>query len=270
MPSIDLGPVTGKSAYQSAVEAGYTGTESEFYAALETLQDAPFLPLSGGEVTGTLDAETLLARNCRIPTDLDHDIYTNLIGGTNLSVFFPGYSNRDYYSYLLFRPRDTGGSAPNNGTIEIENVSTPTEDTSAANKKYVDDKFDQAVQNDPPVIVKVRVLYADNEQEEFNVKCYPTVGRSSYSMNYSVRNKRFNPNAWSGPMIENIRIYAPQGYAFNGMYSYSGISLSSFAYNDRRLGLIWSEGADIIFDNLGNELSARGGIITGSFTLEVA
>lgn len=45
----------GKSAYQSAVEEGYTGTELEFYAALVTLEDAPFLPLSGGKMTGNLD-----------------------------------------------------------------------------------------------------------------------------------------------------------------------------------------------------------------------
>lgn len=38
----------GKSPYQVAVENGYTGTEAEFYAALVSLKDAPFLPLSGG------------------------------------------------------------------------------------------------------------------------------------------------------------------------------------------------------------------------------
>lgn len=47
----------GKSAYQSAVEAGYTGTEAEFYAALVTLQDAPFLPLSGGDMAGRVDMQ---------------------------------------------------------------------------------------------------------------------------------------------------------------------------------------------------------------------
>ena len=44
----------GKSAYQAAVEAGYTGTDAEFYAALVTLKNAPFLPLSGGTLTGNL------------------------------------------------------------------------------------------------------------------------------------------------------------------------------------------------------------------------
>ena len=45
---------SGKSAYQAAVEAGYSGTEAAFYAALVTLQNAPFLPLSGGTLTGNL------------------------------------------------------------------------------------------------------------------------------------------------------------------------------------------------------------------------
>ena len=36
------------------MDAGYTGTEAEFYAALVSLQNAPFLPLSGGTMTGAL------------------------------------------------------------------------------------------------------------------------------------------------------------------------------------------------------------------------
>ena len=47
----------GKSAYQCATEAGYTGTEAEFYAALVTLKNAPFLPLSGGTLTGNLSGK---------------------------------------------------------------------------------------------------------------------------------------------------------------------------------------------------------------------
>ena len=45
----------GKSAYEAATEAGYTGTEAEFNAALQTLEDAPFqTKLNGtpGQVVG--------------------------------------------------------------------------------------------------------------------------------------------------------------------------------------------------------------------------
>lgn len=46
--------VDGKSAYQAAVEKGYTGTEEEFNTALAGMENAPFLPLSGGTMTGPL------------------------------------------------------------------------------------------------------------------------------------------------------------------------------------------------------------------------
>ena len=44
----------GKSAYQSAVDAGYTGSEADFNAALLALKGSPFLPLAGGTLTGAL------------------------------------------------------------------------------------------------------------------------------------------------------------------------------------------------------------------------
>lgn len=51
-PQGEPGPVgaDGQSPYEAAVEAGYTGTEAEFYAALVSLQNGPFLPLSGGRM----------------------------------------------------------------------------------------------------------------------------------------------------------------------------------------------------------------------------
>ena len=55
--TINLGHVVGldgKSAYQAAVDAGYTGTEAEFNAALLALKESPFLPLVGGILTGDL------------------------------------------------------------------------------------------------------------------------------------------------------------------------------------------------------------------------
>ena len=52
-PKGDTG-AAGKSAYQQAVDAGYTGTEAAFYAALVSMKDAPFLPLSGGTMAGDL------------------------------------------------------------------------------------------------------------------------------------------------------------------------------------------------------------------------
>ncbi len=39
-------------AYEAAMAAGYTGTEEEFYAALASLKNGPFLPVSGGTIAG--------------------------------------------------------------------------------------------------------------------------------------------------------------------------------------------------------------------------
>lgn len=51
----------GKSAYQAAKEKGYTGTEEEFNTALAGMQSAPFLPLTGGTMTGPLTLSGLPA-----------------------------------------------------------------------------------------------------------------------------------------------------------------------------------------------------------------
>lgn len=49
----------GKSAYQQAQEAGYTGTEAAFYAALVTLQNAPFAPETHEHAAGDVTSGTL-------------------------------------------------------------------------------------------------------------------------------------------------------------------------------------------------------------------
>lgn len=55
---IDLGRVRGTdgaSAYQMALEEGYSGSEKEFYAVLASLENAPYLSCGGGTMTGTLN-----------------------------------------------------------------------------------------------------------------------------------------------------------------------------------------------------------------------
>ena len=61
----------GKSAYQAAVEKGYTGTEEDFNAALAGMQDGPFLPVTGGDVA---------AINITGSLTTDGDIQVNLNG----------------------------------------------------------------------------------------------------------------------------------------------------------------------------------------------
>lgn len=45
----------GKSAYQYAQDGGYTGTEAEFQALMGS---GPWLPLSGGALTGAVTVQT--------------------------------------------------------------------------------------------------------------------------------------------------------------------------------------------------------------------
>lgn len=100
----------GKSAYQAAVEAGYTGTEAEFYAALVSLQDGPFLPLSGGT----------MAENAHI----------NFNNG--------GLGDHPLYEGLSVLNNAGTGTAP-------LTVSTPVRGAHAATKKYVDDSIGSVI-----------------------------------------------------------------------------------------------------------------------------
>lgn len=59
----------GKSAYEQAKEAGYSGTEENFHSALATLQNAPFLPLSGGTMTGNIDMGNRAITGAADPTN---------------------------------------------------------------------------------------------------------------------------------------------------------------------------------------------------------
>lgn len=61
----------GKSAYQAAVDAGYTGTEEEFNTALAGMQSAPFLPLAGGFVNGELGAKLVEVKFSDDPEETD-------------------------------------------------------------------------------------------------------------------------------------------------------------------------------------------------------
>ena len=59
----------GKSAYQAAVEAGYTGTEEQLSAALAALQNGPFLPTAGGTMTGNINMGSSIINGQMAGTD---------------------------------------------------------------------------------------------------------------------------------------------------------------------------------------------------------
>lgn len=103
----------GKSAYQAAVDAGYTGTEADFNAALLALKGSPFLPLSGGTMTGRLNMGGQMMVN------------VSSISGSSGPV--------------------TIGSGIILDGSKINNVGYPSEVGDAANKAYVDKAITAAI-----------------------------------------------------------------------------------------------------------------------------
>ncbi|MCQ4864670.1 hypothetical protein [Pseudoflavonifractor phocaeensis] len=111
-----LNGADGKSAYQQAVDAGYTGTEAAFYAALVTLKDAPFLPKSGGTMTGNIRLES------------------------NELRFDDGEGSDDVRIYGAPTQGEAGLYLSKCGVepCPIHNIAPPSSPTDGANKQYVD------------------------------------------------------------------------------------------------------------------------------------
>ena len=86
----------GKSAYQAAVEKGYTGTEEEFNTALAGMQNAPFLTPAGGDITDINVTGSLTT---------DGDITVNLNGcrvqGVNTPTAATDAANKGYVDDLV-------------------------------------------------------------------------------------------------------------------------------------------------------------------------
>jgi hypothetical protein len=114
-----LNGADGKSAYQQAVDAGYTGTEAAFYAALVALKDGPFLPTKGGAV-----------KYLGIIEDL------SLSGPTADDGFYILGSKGIVNEYQSATFAGLAGDEP----VRLSGIYTPTAPTDAANKDYVDKK----------------------------------------------------------------------------------------------------------------------------------
>lgn len=109
---------SGKSAYQQAVEGGYTGTEAQFKEILST---GPWLPTSGGALTGYLVVPSIGVGD----------------GGTYSTVQIRCSSEK------LYLETPSGKRAPSFGGL-----GAPVEGSDAANKGYVDGKI-QSGTSDP-------------------------------------------------------------------------------------------------------------------------
>ena len=119
----------GKSPYQTAVAAGYTGTEAEFYAALVTLKDAPFLPLTGGTIS--VDGKT---NDFVFERDQDGNSKVTIGGRGGFHIASDASGNAEIYAEsLAFVVNDIWFD----DCLNVD-VSDPGSDTNIANKGYVD------------------------------------------------------------------------------------------------------------------------------------
>lgn len=112
----------GRSAYQYAVDGGYTGTEEQFKALMGT---GPWLPVAGGIMTGALDMGLAGIEGAKF---FGFGFSADTIRPTN---GYPLFHATGSYS-VKFEGR--GGSI-----VTLQNIKNPVSDTDAANKKYVDD-----------------------------------------------------------------------------------------------------------------------------------
>ena len=142
----DIGPqgpagTDGVSAYQSAVEAGYTGTEEEFNSALGALNGSPFLSLNGGVMRGFISmspGEKIEFQNANQVLDAGQIDYSLLSESLNIkntrgTVDIQGNS-------INLKPL----SSVNLNNKKISSLADPTNAQDAVTKKYVDDAVENA------------------------------------------------------------------------------------------------------------------------------
>lgn len=176
----DIGPqgpagTDGVSAYQSAVEAGYTGTEEEFNSALGALNGFPFLPLNGGTMTGNIsftytgelnDTERTVDIGGLVLSGGMGGSYINLGNGittitsdlseTALAVGLMENNVQDAIGFIISNSSAMnqmyGTTTGINTTSDINmsghsitNLKAPTSNTDAANKEYVDNTIRSAI-----------------------------------------------------------------------------------------------------------------------------
>lgn len=124
----------GKSAYDYAVDGGYTGTEAEFQSLIaqaQNLDGGPFLPLSGGMMLGDINLNRKnISEVKKIKFYSDPFTY-----GTEAEEI--KYNLGTY----LFYAQQSGGNSQYARIV----IGEPTTNSSAATKKYVDESIQSAI-----------------------------------------------------------------------------------------------------------------------------
>lgn len=145
----------GKSAYQYAVDGGFTGTEEEFQSLMsqaQNLEGGPFLPIGGGKMLGTIYTQKGIANQPNWSTvHFSQNGYSIANGGASITL-----NSSKNYSYVLGLSGDHFGGGIKIGCIEtpvkntvpsvrIAGIENPVFDSEASNKKYVDESIKTAI-----------------------------------------------------------------------------------------------------------------------------
>lgn len=123
---------TGKTAYQYAVDGGYTGTEEDFQALMGT---GPWLPLGGGTMTGVLGVQSGLKTELNVGLKFFADNPAEMI---NSGVMFKATTGPNAEPFVQVMPALTTWSGDIAAQARIRGVTDPQTDHDAANKGYVD------------------------------------------------------------------------------------------------------------------------------------
>lgn len=160
--TINLGHVVGldgKSAYQAAVDAGYTGAEAEFNEALAGMQNAPFLPTQ----IGSAGEKVHVGGGLTIGTDGENAYIsvsdTGAVTIVSMGASGPGEGSTTQAAQMMISPQSIMLASMASGadmvSMNIENgairfigsvlTQDPTSANQAANKNYVDNTVKTAV-----------------------------------------------------------------------------------------------------------------------------
>lgn len=123
---------TGKTAYQYAVDGGYTGTEEDFQALMGT---GPWLPLGGGTMTGVLGVQPGLKTELNVGLKFFADNPAEML---NSGVMFKATTGPNAEPFVQIMPALTTWSGDIAAQARIRGVTDPQTDHDAANKGYVD------------------------------------------------------------------------------------------------------------------------------------
>ncbi len=207
----------GKSAYQQAVEGGYTGAEAEFNAILAS---GPWLPQSGGEV------DSLQLCNSGEPlTTLSQDgaVTFRIMGG---AIQFQGASPVSY------------------DPVQISGIADPESFDSAANKKYVDE-VKALLEAHLSKIATVKVMRDSETLSSKNVVLAHYTDYTGPEGQSVFMFPNYGIDIPSDGAAE-VCIVPPVGFAFTALYSSFGIQLYSGYFSESISGSVQSDGS-IVF-----------------------